>query len=369
MKVGVLTSSRADYSIYLPLLKKLNEDPFFDLGLIVFGMHVSPMHGNTINTIKESKFKISNVLENVIADDAPQSISGSMGRTISEFSNIWPGSGYDLVFAFGDRYEMFSAVASTVPFNLNIAHIHGGETTTGAIDDCFRHSITHMSDYHFTVAEEYKNRVIQLKGNDKNVYNVGSLSYDNLKNQELMSLEEFKKKFDIDLSKPTILITFHPETVAFEKNELFISEIISALNETEGYQFVITMPNADTMGNMIRQKLNEFISVNKNAIGMESFGTVGYLSCMKHCSFMLGNTSSGFAEAAFFPKYVVNLGSRQDGRIVTDNIYNCRIEKKEILKAITHYKSVKLPSSISTYGNGTAADSIIKILKEIHGKF
>ena len=363
MRIAVLTSSRADYSIYLPLLKAMNSDSFFDLEIIAFGTHVSRNHGYTIDAIKLDGFKITYAIESLIMGDSPEAIATAMGTTIIKFSSIWSCNKYDLVFVLGDRYEMFAAVASTVPFNIPLAHIHGGETTLGAIDDCFRHSITLMSKYHFTVAEDYKKRVIELTGNTKNVYNVGSLSYDNLKTIKYLSIEEFKKQFKIDLSIPSILITFHPETVSYEKNEEYITELVLALQEIKGYQLIITMPNTDTMGSMIREKLNKFISQNIHAIGVESFGTLGYLSCMKHCSFMLGNTSSGFAEAAFFPKYVINIGDRQKGRIVTSNIINTEIRWEKIVESVKKIITAPVLNNITAYGTGDAAIKIVEVIK------
>ena len=167
------------------------------------------------------------------------------------------------------------------------------------------------------------------------------------------------------MSIPSILITFHPETVLFEKNEEYVDILLSALNEINGYQFIITMPNADTMGNMVREKLSAYITDHPHAIGVESFGTIGYLSCMKYCSFLLGNTSSGFIEASFFPKYVINLGQRQKGRIVTPNINNIEINKKEILDAVSNFKQTIFPEYEGIYGNGKTTEKIISILKNL----
>jgi GDP/UDP-N,N'-diacetylbacillosamine 2-epimerase (hydrolysing) len=223
-----------------------------------------------------------------------------------------------------------------------------------------------MSKVHFTAAEDYRQRVIRLKESDNNVFNVGALSFDNLKNLNLLSISEFKTKFNIDLSLPSILITFHPETVSFEENKNHIRELIAALNEIEGYQFIITMPNQDTMGNTIRAEFQEYIKNNSDkAISVESFGTLGYLSCMKHCSFLLGNTSSGFGEASYFPKYVVNLGNRQNGRIVTSNINSIPVKKEDILKAVQQFPFINLQNFQSVYGDGNTSSIIMKQIKEI----
>jgi GDP/UDP-N,N'-diacetylbacillosamine 2-epimerase (hydrolysing) len=363
MVIGVLTSSRADYSIYFPLLKRLKNESGITLSIIAFGTHLLPEYGVTVNNIIADGFRVGYKVDTAPTGDLAENISAAMGKTMTQFAPIWATQSFDLLLALGDRYEMFAACASSVPFNIPIAHIHGGESTVGAIDNIFRHSITHMATLHFTAAEQYKQKVITLKGSDQNVYNVGALSIDNLSSLQLMSVSEFEQFFNIDLSKPSILITFHPETVAFEKNKEYVDELIGALRILKNYQLIITMPNADTMGSMIREKLNVFISETPNAVGVESFGTIGYLTCMKYCVMLLGNTSSGFIEASFFPKYVINLGKRQSGRIMSDNICNVPIEKNAIVAAVNAYGKKKLPESISLYGDGNAAEKITSIIK------
>ncbi len=365
MKVGVLTSSRADYSIYFPLLKALSADSNFSVEIIAFGTHLSEFHGHTIKRIEEDGFEIPYRLLTYPENDTSESIANAMGVTMSRFSALWSKTKFDLVLCMGDRYEMFAACASSVPFNIKLAHIHGGEETLGAIDNIFRHSITHMACYHFTAAEIYKQRVIELRGSDCNVFNVGSLSIDNLKELKLYTVEEIKTHFDIDLSQPSILITFHPETVSLDKSEFFIQELLTALESVSEYQFIFTMPNADMTGAMIRDSITKFASRTPRAKVIESFGTVGYLSCMKHCEFMIGNTSSSFIEASFFPKFVINLGDRQKGRILTPNIYSCAIEQQKIIDGINKYKEVQLIKNDNIYGNGTAALKIMEILNGI----
>lgn len=366
MKIAVLTSSRADYGIYFPLIKALNKDKFFKVELIVFGTHLSKKFGYTLKNIEQDGFKIGQSFKTCPSSDSPEAINLSIGKTISKFSKIWKENKYDLVFALGDRYEMFSAVTSTLPYNIPVAHIHGGETTLGAIDNSYRNSITHMSKFHFTTCEIYKQRVIELTGSGKNVFNVGALSIENLKKLKLLSKKEFYNKYKIDIEKPTILVTFHPETINYKKNEEYIKTLIKVLAYLNHYQIVITMPNADTMGLIIRKYLTSYISKNKNAIGVESFGYLSYLSCMKHCKFLLGNTSSGFVEASYFPKPVINIGKRQEGRIITPNIINSEISYSEIFSAIKKVeKGLFLSNHTNIYGNGNTSKKIIKELKKI----
>ncbi len=365
MKVGILTSSRADFGIYLPLVKILFTDSFFQPEIIAFGTHLSSKFGMTIKEIEHEGFSVKHKLETLPEGDSSLSISLSISKTTAVFSEFWNNNTFDLVFALGDRYEMMGAVLAGSPFNVIFAHIHAGETTLGAIDNAYRHSISLMSKYLFVTTEEYRRRAIEIAQRPNDVFNVGALSIDNLSNEKLYSILAFKEKFAIDLNTPTILTTFHPETVGFEKNKVYIKELLSALEELSAkYQIIITMPNSDTEGLMIRKKIEEFGLNSKNVFLIESFGMRGYLSCMKHCSLILGNTSSAFVEASYFPKWVINIGQRQEGRIKTPNIKTVTIAKSKILNSVLEVeKENDKPGDCNVYGKGLAAESIIKILK------
>lgn len=367
MKIGVLTSSRADFGIYIPLLKQLQEDTFFELEIIAFGTHLSKNHGYTITEIQDNDFNPIHEVETLLDSDTPSEMAMSIGSTCSKFSDFWATNKFDLVITLGDRYEMFAAVTAASPFNIKIAHIHAGETTLGAIDNAYRHAISLFSEYLFVSTEVYKKRAIEVVKQSAQVHNVGALSIDNLKNIKFLSLEDFKQKYGIDLNKPTILSTFHPETVSFEKNEIYIKELLSSFEELKkDYQIIITMPNTDTMGQMVRDEIVAFKKSNPEIVTIESFGMVGYLSCMKHCSFLLGNTSSGFVEASYFPKFVINLGDRQKGRIITKNIYIIPITKKAILQSVSNIEKMNEPENENVYGNGNSALKIIEQIKQIN---
>jgi GDP/UDP-N,N'-diacetylbacillosamine 2-epimerase (hydrolysing) len=366
MKVCVLTSSRADYGIYRPLLRKFKEDDFFELSIIAFGTHLSPVHGYTLNQIEKDGFIVDECVESLILGDSAEAISTALGLTITKFSGIWAKKqkSTDIIFCLGDRYEMLSAVLASVPFNIPIAHIHGGETTLGAIDNKFRHSLTQLAQYHFVSTQGHADKVTEMLGTDERVYNVGALSLDNLLSIKLLSKREFYEKYQINIEKPTILFTFHPETVSFERNETYIQEIIETLKILkEEYQIIITMPNADTMGYMIRDYLQKFAKENDNIFTIESFGTLGYFSAIQHCRFLLGNTSSGIIEAASFGKYVINIGDRQKGRDSGKNVLNSDIQKDKILKRVNEIQKAEALTKTNIYGDGTASEKIIKILK------
>jgi GDP/UDP-N,N'-diacetylbacillosamine 2-epimerase (hydrolysing) len=365
LKVGVLTSSRADYGIYIPLLKKMNADPFFEMEVLAFGTHLMNKFGRTVESINKDEFKIVEIAGTMSQGDSPADISNAMSKTMNAFSSCFEKRNYDLIIAMGDRYEMFASVAASVPFNIPVAHIAGGETTLGAIDNAFRHSITVFSSIHFATTDTYRNRIREIIGVDRYIYNVGLLSIDNLKNLKLLEVHEFNDQFGINMSLPTILFTFHPETVDYKKNKPHITEILNAIDKLQGYQLLITMPNADTMGLMIREELESYAVNRQGVYTVETLGTLGYLSAIKHCSFMLGNTSSGFTEAAFFPKWVINLGDRQKGRIITPNIVQTPIRSEAILNSIQQIENSSLPENCNIYGDGNTADRIVTIIKNI----
>ncbi len=369
MRIAILTSSRADFGIYLPLLKKLKEDPFFDLKIIAFGTHLSPFHGFTIDQIIKEGFEANYKIESLVLSDSQDAISSAMGLTMIKFSSFWKEhhKQFDLVFCLGDRYEMFAAVLSALPFHVKFAHLHGGEKTLGAIDNVFRHSISLASSIHFTSTEEYKNRIYTLLDEPNNVYNVGALSLDNILQIPLLDNKEFEQKWGINLNQPTTgLITFHPETVNSDKNAFYAQEIINSIYSNPALQFLITMPNADTAGNVIRNLFIKQLTNNKKVFLIENLGTQSYFSAIKNCSFLLGNTSSGIIEAASFGKYVINLGDRQKGRLCGKNVIHIPILENEINLSIQ--KIVNQPPFVeeNIYYNGGASNKIVATLKALN---
>ncbi|MEM6377524.1 MAG: UDP-N-acetylglucosamine 2-epimerase [Bacteroidota bacterium] len=369
MNLVVLTSSRADYGIYRPLLMKLDQDPFFQVALIPFGTHLSKFHGYTIDNIKKDGFAIQAEVENLLLSDSMNALSNAMGLTMMKFGDLWATlkGKIDLIICLGDRYEMFAAVAASVPFNIPVAHLFGGETTLGAIDNKFRHAITLMSDLHFASTEVYAQRVKELIGHSEGVYNVGSLSMDIMKDFELYTKQEFKERFGIDLQKKSILVTVHPETVSPEALKTQVAAIAEVFKQIQQqYQIIITMPNADTAANTIRQTFSSLEKQYENILCVESFGSIGYLSCMQHVDFLLGNTSSGIIEASYFPKYVINVGHRQDGRIRGMHIVDAPFDTAIILDLI---KTIEMAGPLEPewlFGRGDSAVQMIAILKNYH---
>ncbi len=367
IRVGVLTSSRADFGIYLPLLKALQKEEAFHLELIVFGTHLSKFHGYTVEQIEREGFKIAKRIESLLLGDTPSAIASAYGLTALKFAEYWQENeqSFDVVFALGDRFEMAAAVAASIPFGIKIAHLYGGETTLGAIDNIYRHSISLASQLHFVGAESFAKRLKQLLDDEKaSIYNVGSLSLENLKNIDFLSVEAFKNKWQIDLNIKTILVTVHPETVAYQKNLAYCEETIKALEQLANeFQIVITMPNADTAGMVFREAFETLAKKQQSIKIIENFGTQSYFTCMKYAKLMVGNTSSGIVEAASFQKYVLNLGDRQKDRLCGENVIHVPFNHDLIVNNTLEY-ATKEYNGENIYFKSNPSEIIIQILKK-----
>ena len=331
MRIAVLTSSRADYGIYKSLLSKLYKDKRFELTIIVFGMHLQSEQGKTVNRIIKdyNNINIHEIL-GMPAKDSQYDISKGYGNLVIEFSKYWNKNNYDLVLALGDRFEMSAAVQASIPFGVDIAHIHGGETTLGAIDNIYRHQLSLASKIHFTTSDEFSKRVIKLIGETKNVYNVGSLSLDDFEYLKLPKWTDVCKEFNLP-NLPFILVTFHPETVNSDMNKEF-TQIIkkTLLFLSKKIHIIITLSNADTNGSLYRSISME-LNQDDNISLVNTFGKLNYFSAMKNSKFLLGNTSSGIIEAASFNKFVINVGDRQKGRLAGENVFHIPYDFQQII--------------------------------------
>lgn len=370
MQIGILTSSRADYGIYTPLLKAIEKDPSLELKIIVFGTHLSKHHGYTLSQIEADGFKTFAKIESMMLGDSPNAIASSFALTALKFGEFWKNhhSEFNVVFALGDRFEMAAAVAASIPFGVKIAHLFGGETTLGAIDNIYRHFISHASYFHFVSTKLYADRLENmLDAPDKLIYNVGSLSLENIEKLPLLNIHEFHEKWDIDLTLPTILVTAHPETVNLEKNETNCASLCKSLEVlSTDFQIVITMPNADTHGMIFRQMFQKLALQNSAIKIIENFGSQSYFTCMKYARLMIGNTSSGIVEAASFKKYVLNLGDRQKGRFTGENVIHLEFDTQTIVSKAMEYGNLEF-SGANPYHQPKPSAKILETIKKYYG--
>ena len=366
MRIGIITTSRADYGIYRSVLEALRGDDEISYGLLVSGTHFSRVHGFTVEEIESDGHPIWARLPLNLAGDGAFDIATAAAEASTRFAEAYAAlSNLDLLIALGDRYEMFGAVAAAVPFNLPVAHLHGGETTQGAIDDKYRHAITMLADVHFTATADYRARVVAMTGSEW-VYHVGALALDGIEDLELPTTRQLMDRFGLDFLQPTVLVTFHPETVAYGKNTQHATILVETLTIlSERYQIVLSLPNADTASNELRTELTALADKNPRVYAIEHFGKLNYFAAMREARFLLGNSSSAIIEAPSLQRYAINLGRRQVGRVRSANIIDAAVDRLSIFAAVTDIerRGFTYMGDNVYYKNGRAGEIIVDRLK------
>lgn len=370
-KVCIITGSRAEYGLLKPLLDQVRSDSGLRLQLVVTGMHLSAEFGLTYRQIQKDGFRIDEKIKILSDSDTAAAISESMGLAMIGFGRAFEKLRPDLVVILGDRFEIFSAVSAAHVARIPIAHIGGGEITEGAFDDSFRHSITKMSQLHFTAHEEYRKRVIQLGESPKSVFNVGAIGLDNIKILKLLPKRELEEQLKLKFNKHNLLVTFHPVTLEDNTSAGQFGNLLEVLDKQKDTQIIFTKANADTFGRIINTMIDRYVSVNSHkARAFISLGQVRYLSAMQFVDAIVGNSSSGIIEAPSFKIGTINIGDRQKGRIRAKSIIDCHADKNAIEEAFEklysgHFQA-KLKSVKNPYGRGESAKKIVGIIKTIN---
>lgn len=367
--IGVVSVSRADYSICLPVLRRIQADPDLELHLIISGMHLSPEFGSTVNAIEADGFDIGDRVEMLLSTDTPEGIAKSMGLGTIGFAQVFARTRPDILIVAADRFEMHAAAVAALPFKIPIAHIEGGDLTEGAIDDALRHSMTKLSHLHFVSTDEYARRVKQLGEEPWRVIVSGAPSLDNLKPSTFLQADELERKYKLTLKPPPLLVTFHPVTLEYEEAHYQISELLAALEKFDA-PIIFTRPNADTHGRIIAEEIRRFVDGHPSAHLIDSFGTHDYWSVMSLAGVMVGNSSSGLIEAPSLKVPAVNVGNRQRGRVRARNVIDVGYSRDEIARGIQRAFAPDFRAGLrnldNPYGSGTAAEKIVDHLKMVN---
>lgn len=368
-KIGVITSSRADFGIYNSLLKELSIDAKYELLLFVTGSHLENSQGCTISDVRDSGYNIAEEVKLPLEDDSLGGIGNTIGCATKEFSTIFSKYKLDIVFTLGDRFEMFGAAVAAIPHNIPIAHIHGGEITNGAIDEYFRHSLTKLSTLHFVTTDIYRKRVIQMGEDPKSVFNVGSLSLDSLSSFVPVSKEVLQSFLNFKFLAKNMLVTFHPVTTQLDKQLTQLDELLKALEEYSEWGIVFTGCNVDSGGKIINDKIAEWCSAKPNRKFTQSLGHLRYFSMLSNVDVVVGNSSSGLLEAPSFKVATVNIGDRQSGRVSASSVINCTPSSDEILKAIelsqTSSFRETVKNTVNPYKKANSAKEIMTVLNAL----
>lgn len=369
-KICIVTGTRAEYGLLYWLMMRLQKDDAVDLQIVATGMHLSPEFGLTIDQIEQDEFQVNEKVEMLLSGDTATAISKSIGLGVISFTDAFHRLNPDLIVVLGDRFEIFAAVQTAMIMRIPVAHIHGGELTEGLIDDPIRHSITKMSHLHFTASEEYRKRVIQMGEQPATVYNVGTLGLEGIKNTNLLSNQELSDSIGFALDK-FFLVTLHPTTLEKSTAEAQINILLEALDKFPQYQVIFTKTNADTDGRIINQKIENYVKQNASRCCVfDSLGQLRYLSAIKNCEAVIGNSSSGLLEVPFLKKPTVNIGIRQRGRLKAESVIDCSFTIEEITAAIEKALSPKFKEKIVNvpmlYGDGNTSEQIVEALKTVN---
>ena len=308
MKICIISGSRSEFDLLRNLIVEIKKDKFFNSKLLITGSHLSKFFGNTVEYIKKQKIKINYKVNISIKGDSAKQISNSFSVGLKKFTKIFSKLKPDAIIVLGDRYEIFSTVISATLKKIPIIHIHGGEVTSGSMDEGIRHSITKLSHVHFVSSENYKKRVLQLGESKKNVFNVGSLGVESIKKNKFLSRNKLQSFLRIKFLKKIVLVSLHPETLEKKLNKENLKNFFNALKTLDKHTIIFTMPNADIGYKFILNKIKEFTKNRKNAFLFKSLGHQKYFSLCKFIDFHIGNSSSGIIELASFKKPSINVG-------------------------------------------------------------
>lgn len=367
-KICVVTGSRAEFGLLRWLMKDISESSRLELQVIATGMHLSPEYGLTYREIETSGFNIDARVEMLLGADTPSAIAKSMGLGMIGFGDSFARLGPDIVLLLGDRFEILSAACAALVARLPLAHVHGGERTEAAFDDAIRHAITKMSHLHFVAAEEYRRRVIQLGEQPARVYNVGGLGVDAINRVELLDRAAMEASLGFELGPRSLLVTFHPVTLEGEcESRRQMQALLDALGALPATRLIFTLPNADTGGQALAQMVEAFVAQHPLASSHQSLGQLRYLSLLAQVDAVVGNSSSGLAEAPSFGVPTVNIGDRQKGRLQAPTVINCASECTSIVQALQVALSPDFRNAHAgvenPYGTGGASARIVQVLE------
>lgn len=367
--ICILTTTRAEYGLLKNVILRLREESGFRVNVIATGMHLDKAFGETYQEIEKDGIPIEAKIPILSEKDGAAGMSETMAQALVKFGDYFAVNKQDMLVVLGDRYETMAVCIAAMNAQIPIAHIHGGEVTEGAVDDAIRHSITKMSFLHFTSTEVYRKRVIQLGESPDRVFCVGALGVENILHQKLLEKAELEESLQFDLKGKYCLVTFHPVTLEERTETEQLEELLQALDEMREYHYLITKANADAGGRTINARLEEFAAMRRERVYLtESLGMIRYLSAMKYCSMVIGNSSSGILEAPVMGVPTINIGDRQRGRIQADSIVNCEPFCQAIKEAVERAETAEFRRMMEEqslpFGDGNTSGRIVCRIKE-----
>jgi UDP-hydrolysing UDP-N-acetyl-D-glucosamine 2-epimerase len=373
-RVMAFTTTRAEFGLLKPILRRIEISSSLDLVLVIAGDHVSPCKGETIKEIIPEGFRTVEVRKCFPESDRPIAIARYVAGACAEMASAIDFLAPDILLLLGDRHELLAAVTAAVIARIPIAHIAGGESTEGVIDEQVRHALTKMAHLHFASTFDYAYRIRQMGEEAWRIHVVGAPGVENILRGELMTSEEIKAQFGIDVARPTLLVTYHPETLTVDYNLTEqVNVLISALREFGDFQQIVTYPGTEVGFQIIISAWEAYAAEFPNVKPYKSLGSRGYLGVMKHAAAVAGNSSSGIIEAPSFKVPTINIGDRQKGRIKAESVIDVPCRKEDILAAL--HKALyderfrrqvrQITNPYDPYGDGNVSGRVISVLEAV----
>lgn len=371
-KICIVTTSRADFGLLCGLIKSVRADSELRLQLIASGAHIGSAFGRTWRDIEAEGIGIDRKIPMRFTGKSNLDNLGSIAAGLRGFGKAFAEMKPDVIVLLGDRFELLAPAISGLMLQIPIAHIHGGESSEGAIDDSVRHALTKLASIHFAATETYRRRILQMGESPKRVFNFGAPGLDQLYRSELLSRSQLEADLGLSLEEPVALVTYHPETRDPGRASDQVRQMVAAI-KVSGLKAVFTMANADAEGALINNRLQEECRRHPRRFKwIPHLGHRRYLSCLKYFALMIGNSSSGLTEAPSFQLPVVNIGDRQRGRERAANVIDVACSQAAILRAMRKANSPHFRNSLrglrnpyDRFGDGTASKRIKDVLKRI----
>jgi len=365
-KICVVTGSRGEYGALRWLMKDMSADPRLDLKLIVMGSHLLKDYGSTYREIEGDGRTIDARLYGPLVTHSPVSLARAHGRWTGQLAGVLERMRPELVIVAGDRYELLAVCTACLLLLIPVAHISGGETTEGAIDEQIRHAVTKMSHLHFAANKAFAARIKQMGEEPWRVCVSGDPGLDTLRRLPLLSKQDLEHRLRLDLSRPTALCTFHPVTLEAGRESRQVTQLLKALSQMS-LQYVLTYPNADYGSHHVVTLFKEFAKHRPETVRLiPHLGQHVYMSLMRQVRLMVGNSSSGIWEAPSVNLPVVNIGNRQEGRLRARNVIDVDCTVPAILsgirKALT-YDRRRLCHN--PYGDGRSSARIHRFIQRV----
>ncbi|MFK8028922.1 MAG: UDP-N-acetylglucosamine 2-epimerase [Gammaproteobacteria bacterium] len=364
VNVAVITTSRADFGHIVWPVKVMQEHPGFTVEVIAIGAHLSPSFGNTVDAMEQHGITANHKLETLLSSDSDTGMAKTIGVSILSLSDLLSRIRPDILLVTADRYEMLAAAATALALRIPIAHVEGGEISAGAIDDAVRNALTKLSHIHFAPHEQAAARIRAMGEETWRVCVSGAPSLDHLKHRTLLDREQLTSLLNVKIDSAFNLISFHPVTL-MDDTVAEAEAFYSSLESIQG-QMLFCFPNCDAGSHQLIDRANRYCERHEDSHVFVNLDHWTYWSLLHQAKVMLGNSSSALMEAPSAPLPAVNIGERQRGRLMADNVIDCPASSDAIVEAWQKAVSDDFTDSIADmtnpYGDGQAATRMCEFL-------